>query len=440
MNIGIFSDTYFPQLNGVATSIRTLSHALREKGHNVYIFTPSDPRCSNHEEEDVYRLPSVPVYFVRDYRAGYICPPHLLKTIHHLDLDIIHTQTEFPLGVLGKLISTTRGIPMVHTYHTMYEDYVHYIGGGHVISPEMAREFSSTFCNAAMGVIAPTRKTEQLLKSYGVTKPISIIPTGINTSHFRRENFDPAEISALRRSLCLEENTPVILSIGRVAKEKSIDVVIGALPKLLEKLPDARMIIVGEGNEIENLTKYAESIGVGDHVTFTGGKPWKEIGKYYQLGNVFCSASVSETQGLTFAEAMAGGIPVVAKKDECIENIVTDNETGMLFQNNEDLPELLYRVLTDKSLSARLSKASAEAMERLSVEAFADSVEKLYETILSNGERPQKIAAPIIPLVIGVKAAKSITGIPRRLIRRSNRIIAEQAPSRVEDKDCIKNG
>ena len=108
MNIGIFSDTYFPQLNGVATSIRTLTHALREKGHTVYIFTPSDPRCEGQpEDEDIFRLPSIPVYFVRDYRAGYIFPPHILKKIKKLNLDIVHTQTEFPLGFLGKLVSTT---------------------------------------------------------------------------------------------------------------------------------------------------------------------------------------------------------------------------------------------------------------------------------------------------------------------------------------------
>lgn len=419
MNIGIFSDTYFPQLNGVATSIRTLSNALRERGHRVYIFTPSDPRCHGAQEEDIFRLPSVPVYFVRDYRAGYIFPPHILKKIAGLDLDIIHTQTEFPLGFLGKLASTTQGIPMVHTYHTMYEDYVHYIGGGHLISPEMAREFSSMFCNTAMGVIAPTRKTEHLLKSYGVTKPISVIPTGIDTAHFRKDRYDPQEILALRASLGLAADTPVIVSIGRIAKEKSIDVVIGALPKLIERLPAVQMVIVGEGNEIENLRAYADSIGVGDHVTFTGGKPWDEIGKYYQLGNVFCSASVSETQGLTFAEAMAAGVPVVAKRDECIENILTDRETGMLFDTEEELPELLYRVLTEKNLAAGLSAASIRAMDRLSVQAFADSVEQLYTDILQSGERPQKIAAPIIPLVIGVKAAKGITKLPAKLVRRS---------------------
>lgn len=430
MNIGIFSDTYFPQLNGVATSIRTLATALEQRGHNVYIFTPSDPRCGEgYDDLNVYRVPSVPVRFVRDYRAGYVFSPSLVKKIAALHLDIIHTQTEFCLGMLGRFISTTQGIPLVHTYHTMYEDYVHYIGGGHLISKGMARDFSGIYCNTATAVIAPTRKTEQLLKSYGVTKPISIIPTGINTSNFRKEQFSAEDILELRTSLGLTADTPVIISIGRIAKEKSIDVVIAALPKLVEKLPTLKMVIVGEGNEIENLSKYADALGVGNHVMFTGGKPWKEIGKYYQLGNVFCSASVSETQGLTFAEAMAAGVPVVAKKDECIENIIDDNVTGILFESNEDLPELLYRVLTEPELAARLSAAAAAAMERLSVEAFADSVEHLYQEILDSGERPKKIAAPALPLVVGAKVVKGITKIPHKLVRHSHKkVTAKLAP------------
>ncbi|MBQ7102768.1 MAG: glycosyltransferase family 4 protein [Anaerotignum sp.] len=426
MNIGIFSDTYFPQLNGVATSIRTLATALEERGHHVYIFTPSDPRCHpGYDTLQVHRVPSVPVRFVRDYRAGYVLSPFLARKIIELELDIIHTQTEFCLGTLGRMISTTQGIPLVHTYHTMYEDYVHYIGGGHIISKEMARDFSGIYCNTATAVIAPTRKTEQLLKSYGVTKPISVIPTGINTSNFHKDKFTPAEILELRTSLGLQADTPVIISIGRIAREKSIDVVISALPKLIEKLPDVKMVIVGEGNEIENLENFAESIGVGDHVMFTGGKPWDEIGKYYQLGNVFCSASVSETQGLTFAEAMAAGVPVVARKDECIENIIEDNVTGILFESNEDLPDLLYRILTDKTLAHRLSEASVKAMEALSVKTFADSVEFLYQSILESGKRPKKISAHAIPLVMGVKAVKGITKIPRKLARHSYQKAAE---------------
>lgn len=419
MNIGIFSDTYFPQLNGVATSIRTLVEGLEKKGHQVYIFTPWDPRAPYMVEGNIFRVPSMPFLFLKHYRAGILCPPHLLRKIKSLDLDIIHTQTEFSLGFLGKMISATNAIPMVHTYHTMYEDYVHYIAGGHIITPEMARDFSKMFCNATTDVIAPTTKTENLLLSYGVTIPISVIPTGIDTSHFEKSQYTEEEILILRQSLGLEKETPVILSLGRVAKEKSIDTIIGALPALLKRLPTAKMVIVGEGPEVDNLQKYANSLGVGASVLFPGGKPWEEIGKYYQLGNVFSSASVSETQGLTFAEAMAAGVPVVAKKDPCIEDIITHNETGLLFESHEDLPELLFQVLTDPHLSQRLSAAGMEKMKGLSAAQFADSVEALYTKILDSGIKPQRVSVPALPLVIGAKAAKGMTKIPKKLVQRS---------------------
>lgn len=416
MNIGIFSDTYYPQLNGVTTSIRTLAHGLEEKGHNVYIFTPWDPRTPEVDEPNVFRIPSMPFLFLKNFRAGLLCPPHLSRKIHSLNLDIIHTQTEFSLGFLGKFISTTQGIPLVHTYHTMYEDYVHYIAGGHLITPEMAREFSKFFCNGTCDVIVPTKKTEDLLLSYGVTTPISIIPTGIDTARFRKENFSAQEILELRHTLGLDANTPVVLSIGRVAKEKSIDVVIKALPGLLEKMPAAKMVIVGEGPEKENLESLAKSLGIENHIIFTGGKPWTEIGKYYQLGNVFCSASVTETQGLTFAEAMAAGIPVVAKNDPCINNIITHNITGLLFEDEAELSRLLCQVLSDEPLQDRLSKAGMETMKQLSAERFCTYVELLYEKILQSGNKPEKVAGPIIPLVIGARAAKKITTYPKKLV------------------------
>ena len=417
MNIGIFSDTYYPQLNGVATSIRTLATGLRKRGHQVYIFTPWDPRTPEVDEPDVFRIPSMPFLFLKNYRAGLLCPPSLSKKIHGMNLDIIHTQTEFSLGFLGKFISTTQGIPLVHTYHTMYEDYVHYIAGGHIISQEMAREYSKFFCNATTDVIAPTKKTEDLLLDYGVTTPISIIPTGIDTSHFSKENFAAEEILALRHSLGLEADTPVVLSLGRVAKEKSIDVVLGAMPTLLERLPNVKMVIVGEGPEKEHLEALASNLGIAEHIIFTGGKPWTEIGKYYQLGDVFCSASVSETQGLTFAEAMAAGVPVVAKDDPCIHNIIDHGKTGLLFESQETLSDLLYEVLTDTSLGHTLSEAGMEKMKELSAENFCICVEALYEKILESGVRPEKISTPVIPLVIGARAVKKITNFPKNLVK-----------------------
>ncbi len=425
MNIGLFTDTYFPQINGVATSVHTLAGALRARGHNVYIFTPKDPNTTAEQSnENVIAMPSLPFMLLRNYRVGLIYSPRAFNQISHLHLDIVHTQTEFPLGIFGKLLSTVKKIPMVHTYHTMYEDYVHYIAKGYIVTPAMAKEFSKLFCNSATAVVAPTEKAKHFLEEYGVTKPIEIIPTGIDTSLFAKKNFLEQDTIALKQSLGLEKDTPVILSLGRVAKEKSIDVILRALPKLFQKMPQARMVIVGDGPERENLEHLAKELDIAHKVLFIGAKPWTEIGKYYQIGTVFCSASVSETQGLTFAEAMAGGIPVVAKRDESIENIIENNKTGLLFETEEDLTEKLYMLLNTPALQKRLSNASIAKMELLSVEAFAEHMEQLYENTIAvyHSDTAQEHFVKR-PLFTGVKTVKSISKLPKKIVKKGTGLL-----------------
>lgn len=422
MNIGLFTDTYFPQINGVATSVHTLADALRQRGHNVYIFTPKDPHAPPAQGDDVIAMPSLPFILLPNYRMGLVYSPRALNQISHLHLDIVHTQTEFPLGIFGKLLSSVKKLPMVHTYHTMYEDYVHYIGKGYIVTPAMAKEFSRLFCNSASAVVAPTEKAKRFLEKYGVTKPIEVIPTGIDTSLFCKNNFSFEDTMELKASLGLSPHTPVILSVGRVAKEKSIDVILRALPKLFEKIPQARMVIVGDGPERGNLESIAKELDIAHKVLFIGAKPWSEIGKYYQIGTVFCSASVSETQGLTFAEAMAGGIPVVAKQDESIESIIENNKTGLLFQTQEDLIEKLYMLLSTPSLQKRLSEASFLKMQSLSVEAFAQNMEALYEKTIRL-YRPEPIYQHIAKQSISasVKAAKGIYKLPKTIVKKGTK-------------------
>ena len=425
MKIGLFTDTYFPQINGVATSVHTLAGALRARGHNVYIFTPKDPNTTAEQsDENVIAMPSLPFMLLRNYRVGLIYSPRAFNQISHLHLDIVHTQTEFPLGIFGKLLSTVKKIPMVHTYHTMYEDYVHYIAKGYIVTPAMAKEFSKLFCNSATAVVAPTEKAKHFLEEYGVTKPIEIIPTGIDTSLFAKKNFLEQDTIALKQSLGLEKDTPVILSLGRVAKEKSIDVILRALPKLFQKMPQARMVIVGDGPERENLEYLAKELDIAHKVLFIGAKPWTEIGKYYQIGTVFCSASVSETQGLTFAEAMAGGIPVVAKRDESIENIIENNKTGLLFETEEDLTEKLYMLLNTPTLQKRLANASITKMELLSVEAFAEHMEQLYENTIAvyHSDTAQEHFVKR-PLFAGVKTVKSISKLPKKIVKKGTGLL-----------------
>ena len=385
MNIGLFTDTYFPQINGVATSTKILEQELAKLGHKVYVFTTSDPKAKEALPR-VYRLPSMPFTFLPSHRVALVYPPRLLVNLKKFNLDIIHTQSEFPIGIFGRIVASFYKIPSVHTYHTMYEDYVHYIANGHLITPKMAQRYSRLFCNKASAVIAPVEKAKDSLVSYGVTKPITVIPTGIVFEPFARGKYSQEELNETKLSVGLNLEDPVIIYIGRIAQEKSLDVIIKQMPETLKLVPNAKLVIVGNGPKREELTELAQSLGIGESIIFTGPRPWSEIGKYYQLGDVFVSASTSETQGLTYIEAMAAGVLVVAKKDRSIEGIVINGETGYYFEDDNELPAILQKSLTNVDKSKQMVSNALNNIAHLSSETFAKNVEALYKEVLEKNE------------------------------------------------------
>lgn len=387
MNIGLFTDTYFPQINGVGTSAHTLAQELISLGHNVYIFTPSDPRRTDIGNEKIIEMKSMPCFIVRNFRIGLLYSPQELIRIKKLNLDVIHTQTEFSQGTFGKIMAKTLGIPMVHTYHTMYEDYVHYIARGHIITPSMSHTFSRIFCNSADAVIAPTKKVYDSLISYGVKKKISIIPTGIQIDKFLNENYDKNEITALKKNYGLDNDNPVILVLGRIAEEKSIDFIIKALPKVFDNIPKARLLIVGDGPYRQVIEETVDSCKIRDKTIFTGAKPWSEIGKYYQMGDVLVSASVSETQGLTFVEAMSSGILVLARNDKCVSDLIKNGKSGYIFNSQSELEEKLTFILKNRNDFDDIKKEALILAESYSSHEFGKKVEELYIDML---EYPEK--------------------------------------------------
>lgn len=383
MNIGIFTDTFYPEINGVVTSIRILEKELLKKGHNVYIVTTSHPDVKQSDSR-IIRLPSIPFVFLPSRRVGTVYSPTAARIIRKLNLDIIHTHTEFSLGNFGKRMARQLGIPVIHTYHTMYKDYVHYISKGKLVrvTNEIAKQFSKNYCSTCHTIIAPTEKVENLLKDYGVKKPIRVIPTGINLEPFRKENYRSEELQELKRSFGISPDDSIVLFVGRLAKEKSIDVVVNQMPALIKKHPKAKFLIVGDGPSRKDLEALAKKLNCEKSVIFTGEQPWDSIGKFYQLGDVFVSASVTETQGLTFAEAMAAHIPVVAKQDKSIEGIIEDRKTGRVFANDEQLAEVLYELLTDEEQTKQIIENAYEMVELLSAENFGKKVENVYMDVL----------------------------------------------------------
>ena len=381
MNIAIFTDTYFPEINGVSTSVFTLSSELRKDGHSVHIFTVSEPRSALKDmNEDIYvhRFPSVPLVFLKPHRAATPFSLRLIRMIRKYKIDIIHTQSEFFVGYLGLILALNFHLPVVHTYHTMLEDYTHYVAGGKIAGVGFARQYSRTFCNLASAVVVPTEKVHDTLVDYGVSKPLYTIPTGVNLDPFLRDNYPPQKIEACKISLGINPEDPTILCLGRIAKEKSIDVMIAAFPEILSRIPRAKLVIVGDGPARAELTEQADTLGLLESVIFVGAVPYSEIGQYYQLGSIFMCCSTSETQGLTYYEAMAAAIPIVARRDPCLENLIEDGVTGNLFDTPEGIPDAVCDLLLNPEKAKAYAARAYENVKIFSSVTFAKRIEDVY--------------------------------------------------------------
>ena len=387
MVVGIFTDTFFPEINGVATSVILLKRELEKLGHTVYVVTSSNPALRKAPDIiNTFRMPSAPVIFLPSRRAAVVYKRSVARKVRALNLDIIHTNTEFALGMFGKLMGVALNLPVVHTYHTLYEDYVHYITKGRMptLSLELAKLFSRKYCNSCQSIVVPTDKTRDLLLEYNVTKPIDVVPTGIDIGPFRRKESEEAEIKGLKAKYGIRENDKVILYVGRLAKEKNILVVMGQLPKYIAKNPNTKFLMVGDGPLRKELAEEAAKIGILGNVIFTGEQPWSSIDKFYKMGDVFISASLSETQGLTFIEAMASGLPVIAKKDRSVEKLILDGYSGYVFEEDNDIPSILEKVFEDDGFTKQISANAQQMAEQNSSAQFANSIEGIYQKTMDN--------------------------------------------------------
>ena len=377
MNSGLFTDTYFPQVSGVATSIKTLRDELIAQGHHVYIFTSSDPRATDSPEDGIYRFPSVPFVSFKDRRIAFTGWLKVLRIARKLDLDIVHNQTEFSLGVMGKMVAKELGIPCIHTYHTMYQDYLHYIANGRVLKPKDVARLAHLYLKNMAGVIAPSERVLDTLESYHVESPIRVIPTGVNLRVYRLRDTPEQKLS-MRQKYGYDRDTPVLLSLSRLAFEKNIQELIASMPDVLAKEPTAQLLIVGDGPARQSLERQVREMNLRDHVTFAGQISNDEVPHYYQIADVFVSASDSESQGLTYDESLASDVPIVVRRSEYTDQLIDDPGIGMSFQKRADLVKGILHYIQNPPVEEAKAKRE-QKLHDISAEVFGRRVVEFYE-------------------------------------------------------------
>ena len=381
LKILITTDLYTTNTNGVVTSVQNLFDELTAKGHDVRILTLS---------EDLHSRKEGAVYYIRSMPLGVVYPDVRMPTAYHHKLiqelidwkpDVIHSQCEFFSFQYASRISRITGAPLVHTYHTLYEQYVTYLVPSKRLGNVLVRVLSRQRLKKVKILVAPTQKVEDALISYGVQNPISIVPSGISLEQ-HHQRLTPEQRLEKRRALGIRDDQQVLLNLGRLGTEKNLGELMELFAQAQKSNDKMVFLIVGDGPAREDLEKQARELGVADHVIFTGMVDPSEVQNYYQLADVFVSASTSETQGLTYIEAAANGLPLLCRQDECLNDVLKEGENGFEYSNAEEFLQDIDEVLEDPQWREAASKRSEEIAEGFGKKAFGEAIENIYESVL----------------------------------------------------------
>ena len=387
MRIGLFTDTYPPYINGVSTSVHMLKIALENLGHEVFVVTVNQKASSYDFEEDghIIKVPGIKTG-IYDYRLTSMYPLKIAKKIKKMNLDIIHVHTEFSIGSFGRIIAKQLNIPIVATYHTYYEDYLYYVTKGYFnyISKNLLKTLTQFYADKTVNcLIVPAEKIKDLfINKYNYKKEIAVIPTGIAIERFYKENVDKNKKEEIYKSLKVDKDDFLILFVGRVAEEKNIEFLIEAHKKLVKEDNKYKLIIVGDGPDIKNLKELSKDIK--DNVVFAGKSLWEDVPCYYDIADIFVTASRSETQGLTVLEALASSTPVVCANDPSYIDAIVPGSNGFVFDTEEEYLENIKKLRKDNKLREEFSINARNYSENFSSSKYAKRVLDVYEKAIKD--------------------------------------------------------
>jgi len=382
MNIGIFTNAYKPIISGVVNSIDLIKSGLEARGHRVFIFAPRY-KGYRDKEKDVHRFFSVNLTSRVDFPVAIPYSFRLFKLIPNLELDIIHTHHPFILGEVGANFAKKLKIPLVYTFHTQFEQYSHYIPFNQDIVRKVTRFSVIKYAQKCNLIICPSTTILSLLDNYGITSPIEMIPNAIDLSSFYHPDPEP-----VRKKYGLKQNDKLLVYVGRIGLEKNLGFMLKAFKKAKESVPDVKLMIVGEGPELDPLKDLAINLGIGDSVIFPGRVEYEEIPSYYKAGYAFIMTSTTEVNPLALLEAMASGLPVVAISAAGSSDTVTTGYDGILTDNNMDnYVNALLKLLKNGDYRDKMSAGAKSTSEKYSMKSTAERLEKLFLRVINENKQ-----------------------------------------------------
>jgi len=380
MRIAMFTNTYVPHVGGVAKSVKTLEDSCREHGHEVRVVAPDFDGAEN--SPDVLRIPAIQNFNDSGFSVRIPSPLLIREFIDDFQPDIIHSHHPFLLGDSALREAWKGRIPIVFTHHTLYERYTHYLPGDSDGLKRAAIQLATEYCNLCDMVIAPSRSIAHLLENREVTKPISVVPTGINTAAFAE-----GRNGRYRNKLGIPREATVIGHVGRLAKEKNLLFLAEAVEACLKDAPDAVFLLVGEGDAHDEMMKILSSPDHEHRVFHPGKQTGDDLTDAYAAIDCFAFSSQTETQGMVLAEAMAACTPVVALDGPGVREIMIDGENGILLDGDAGAAEFsqaLLWIVNDKDFRASCAAKAKETAMEYDTEPCVSSILDIYQELIAD--------------------------------------------------------
>ncbi len=387
MKILLTTDWFAPAVNGVVTSVLNLRRGLECRGHQVRILTLS---------QTAYSYVQGPVTYIGSFSARMVYPGARmrvalggkeLRALAKWKPDVIHSNCEFSTFFLARHLAEKLGVPLIHTYHTVYENYTHYFSPSQTWGRRAVKLFSRWVASHTDGIIAPTQKVARLLQGYGVQRPVYVVPSGIDPN-LLAASASPQDGRRLRSRLGLSEGCFTLVFVGRLAKEKNCEELLRGM-ECLRGQP-VELLLVGEGPARAELERYAAKAGIRDQVFFAGMADPKAVGAYYRLADLFVSASTSETQGLAYAEALLCGRPLLCRSDPCLDGVLMDGQNGWRYHTPEEFARYVLRFLEHPEWRPALRQKALEVGTSFSINHFAARIEAVYREQCSQKRRKER--------------------------------------------------
>jgi glycosyltransferase involved in cell wall biosynthesis len=394
MKVAFTSDVYWPRINGVTVSTNIFLNELTKLGHQIHLWAPEYPIPENqknlyHNDPRVTRLKSFGLFFSKEDRLP--APGQKGKFFKALDAfgpDLLHVQTEFTLSLMARRYAKKRNVPMIQTCHTYFEQYINYYLP--FLPQEGAKKFARWLTyrlfRHADAIISPTEPMKQVLVSYGITCPITVVPTGIPEEDFKGvSKADERAHSKWLLQFPKMRDKKLLLYVGRVGQEKNMDFLLDAVERVRKTEPQVLLVVAGNGPYLDTFKANAVARGLGDVVLCLGYVNHEELKHLYALADVFTFASVTETQGLVTIEAMMCGTPAVAVGKMGTKEVMAGDNGG--FMVDEDVgafSDAVLRLLTDPALYAAKSSEAREYAKNWTASTMAKRIEALYERVLAD--------------------------------------------------------